>query len=749
MTWADELRITEADIADLCGPAAFERARRYYRNGHVRNPRIKDNTLLADVLGSASEPYQVEIGLFDDELAGMCDCPVVDDFCKHIGAVLFAWVYSPHRFAGYSASVLPSDHSPVAGPRSAVPDQDVTSIDQWLPSETDPEDQWLELLDGRTVAELRQIARRRGISLRGNAKYDLIAQVASGLVAPDGVRQAIASLTPEERVVLDLVRILDEGGPVKAIVLYGTLASLDVTLPTDPAAVLLDLRDRGLIAAGPHGAYDEDAYCMPAHIRQYLPPADYLVHRVDAPLLREDVPPARAALDELLYLLCRHFQDHALTRRPAPDGLLLEKSSDRLRGWRNVPGEIAQIQFRRNWEWLEEIALTALPPEPDLSQGDLAALAPLASGDRELIDFACHLLRSLRMLSGKDHFVAHEDVLRHYLRYSPQRRRAIVARAWLELTSWHELNLVLHHDPRLRLRRFVGRHSSIKPKDIAERIARGRALLVRLLSALEEGVWYSFSALADTMRRLGAHYFADPGVGPSEQPQWWIELDLGAKLDPANPDDWDRGYAPILEAVLRGPLTWLGVASLAQAESGLAFRIDGLAALLAGSNTESSPAKSILSVSDELVVTVPAGYPDLAVHDYLSQVAAPITATPVGTSYLFTATRSRDAFALGYDAPSTLTFLERAGASLPASFCDNLLQWHHRYGDLHLYTNLTLIEFADDFVLPELLASTSLPKYLIYRFSPRLIAIDPDSSSSFTSELVRKGHTPKLIAGPE
>jgi hypothetical protein len=72
-----------------------------------------------------------------------------------------------------------------------------------------------------------------------------------------------------------------------------------------------------------------------------------------------------------------------------------------------------------------------------------------------------------------------------------------------------------------------------------------------------------------------------------------------------------------------------------------------------------------------------------------------------------------------------------------------LNQWWQNFGSVQIYQDVALMEFGDDYVLGELLAGTSLPRYLLFRFSPRLIAIRPEGAVQLRDELVKKGYTPK------
>ena len=58
--------------------------------------------------------------------------------------------------------------------------------------------------------------------------------------------------------------------------------------------------------------------------------------------------------------------------------------------------------------------------------------------------------------------------------------------------------------------------------------------------------------------------------------------------------------------------------------------------------------------------------------------------------------------------------------------------------------NLTVIEFADDYVLQELLSQSDLQEHLLFTFGPRLVAVRPESAEAIARQLVKKGYTPML-----
>jgi hypothetical protein len=62
-----------------------------------------------------------------------------------------------------------------------------------------------------------------------------------------------------------------------------------------------------------------------------------------------------------------------------------------------------------------------------------------------------------------------------------------------------------------------------------------------------------------------------------------------------------------------------------------------------------------------------------------------------------------------------------------------------------LYDKLTVMELADDMALRELLAGTSLNKYIVHQFSPRLVVVRDEGVDELMNELIKKGYTPRTV----
>ncbi len=95
--------LAEANLQSLTDSGSFSRGRTYFRNGHIREPVLRDASIEALCDGSDSMPYRVTATLAprgergDNPREVGCTCPR-GGFCKHIVALLLTWIDNPDRF---------------------------------------------------------------------------------------------------------------------------------------------------------------------------------------------------------------------------------------------------------------------------------------------------------------------------------------------------------------------------------------------------------------------------------------------------------------------------------------------------------------------------------------------------------------------------------------------------------------------------------------------------------------------------
>lgn len=95
--------LTERDVKAQTDSGSFSRGRTYFRNGHIRETVLRGDSIEAFCDGSDFAPYRVQATLAplgepgENPRSASCTCPR-GGFCKHIVALLLAWVDDPGRF---------------------------------------------------------------------------------------------------------------------------------------------------------------------------------------------------------------------------------------------------------------------------------------------------------------------------------------------------------------------------------------------------------------------------------------------------------------------------------------------------------------------------------------------------------------------------------------------------------------------------------------------------------------------------
>jgi len=93
-------QFSEDDIPKRVGERSFERGRRYFQGGAIRNARRQGPTLKAYCEGSRPEPYRVQVTFGSKGIEEAdCSCPVgAGGHCKHVAALLLTWLHRPEEF---------------------------------------------------------------------------------------------------------------------------------------------------------------------------------------------------------------------------------------------------------------------------------------------------------------------------------------------------------------------------------------------------------------------------------------------------------------------------------------------------------------------------------------------------------------------------------------------------------------------------------------------------------------------------
>ena len=92
--------VSERTISDWVGPRSFKLGRSYFENEAIFDSRRQGSALKACCQGSMPQPYRLRVAFGADGIEEAdCSCPVGSGGrCKHIGALLIAWLAKPDDF---------------------------------------------------------------------------------------------------------------------------------------------------------------------------------------------------------------------------------------------------------------------------------------------------------------------------------------------------------------------------------------------------------------------------------------------------------------------------------------------------------------------------------------------------------------------------------------------------------------------------------------------------------------------------
>lgn len=764
MSYQDDIeflhRLSRADIDDMLTRASLNKARDYQRQRRVINREVGENTIYAQVRGSEPEPYDVEISVEDGEVYAGCTCPYeLSGWCKHIGAVLLEWIENRGSF------------NPVDKRQDSLFEQD--DLD-WLDDE-DEDENWFEdededvdlpqdappvvnenlfeqelqnLLGRFKIDELREIARQRRINLTVTRKEEIVQMLAERLADRDQVQALIAQSDDLSRRILTFLHLYAPPG-------YGTplnyIQPLGLKGQSNEAIRqrVESMARQALII--PFTQNKIVYYVLPQISRLCLPP---LPGEVDPwPLAqvsqlnveRRDF----AMLTQKLYRLWTYLHEHQPRRALLPPADPIESQWNHLTGWRHDPDEIAQARKGGQYFAIPNQALSVPPAPYYLTEADQSTLCRLLNASPEEIEFYCALLNLMGALSGEagEIIQTERSAIQTLLSMPLDLQLAVLTSTWQEMVEWSEMDGILRSVKDIGVRRNVT-YTTYKLDDLYEEWQEGRQSLIRFLILLDEDTWVSVEALQHKIHELRpnlAHAMSHSGV-------WWLESTRKKKQFGAGFEDWLISYGRLVVATLTGPLAWLGILDLGYQDGRLAaVRLTPAGAFILGRRQRAfAPPRTVeldraVRFNDDLTVDVMPGMVSMELYALLNTMARLENATPQHLSYHLDANSVHHLYEQGATAQTLIERLNQfSPAPVSAAWQRRLREWETHYGQLHLYQGIALIELADDFALQELLASTSLRDHLVYQFSNRLIAVQPQAVDGLVQEMEKRGHTPRI-----
>ncbi|MGI8588764.1 MAG: helicase-associated domain-containing protein [Chloroflexia bacterium] len=632
-----------------------------------------------------------------------------------------------------------------------------------------------EALGAQKIALLRVTAKARRLGIKSTQREALVTAVLDNLLDPGARAEAIGGLRQPARAILALGLLLDWD---KQAITPGNMRKLlregEASATTIDGA-LAGLAEKGLMLPATAGYPGPDPpYRLPEALRAGLVPLLPEAHAYTGDLLRPTEHPAAFMLSKIGSLLDALESGSYSLAGPEP------------RTYRGRP-----TRAMGRWEIVDtpvHHARTGDEPSngievatgrPLMAEDDMERLRQASGlGSDDEVTFYLYILEALGLLRRTGQTLSVLSIVADtFADKTPAEAIAAVIAAVITMNSWSELDRLLAGDPTLALFRNNSLYYAEPPHMRAE-VTVMRQALISVLAWLPVGAWYDVHSVLGIVRRFFPELPVTlaPTANTREQQTWWLARAGGPVgswiyLDRHSTADWMRGLGKLLAAMIGGTLSWLGLVE-ATAINGLppkagappaGFRItelggavfskrpDAVASvplLPAGSKPDPKrgPSVRVRADADGLLLTLDpraTGTEDMIL---LGKFTAPVRVDAETCVYQMTGGTARAGFEAGLSADEMETELRRlAGDGLPLSVPQRIATWWDAYGRLRFHTGVSLISFSDEFTLTELLTTTNLGNYLLYQFSPRLVAVKSDDVDKLLDELARAGHTPRVI----
>lgn len=695
--------LSEGQLRAATHPDQFAEVEAIVAHGHVQQRQQLGRHALAAQVTDGNQRHRSLFFIEDGHNYAHCTCEAsTHSLCPHVLALLLAWLRDPASF-----TAAPTDDHPTLSaavrhkPRSANRQNGV------VPKESG----FQQHLKTLTQDELRKLANRYKLPVGAQRRELLYTAVSQALSNPATVRAAIRALTPEMRRMLVLFELHDHGDGLPAYQINHHAEHLGFQLlAIHPGKVLDSLGEIGLVAR----AYDHYALLQAA--RPLLPPDVSLLPRYTGLAPTSDIPPHHPT--ELLRLLT-----HTLVL--AQTGLLQAARPAR-------PPAAPAGRGKR------------VPPAPNpltvdlLTSEALARLMQATHAPRAQLDYVLRLLGDLDILA----FTAGQPVYVNTIAWERfahlpalQQLRTLFDRTH-QRTRWTELILAGE---------MAGDRIVLQPGASATAIEALQAFLtqnrgfhINLLRQAPTGVWLDMEAYVSLAWRLNT-------IGPGAERR--------RPRRNARSQEEEIHHA-VAHALFVGPWAWLGLVDLLPGPTSepVAFRLTELGEYYLQRRTsapalphDDAPARALRYTADGDIALNPAAL-HAATLDLLSTLGEPLLNDDGELRYRPTLAGAAACFNRGLAPVAILRQLSRQTENEPPiALTSRLMRWHDRFGQLQLYPELALISLADDYALAELLATTALPQHLIYKFNPRLIAVDPVAVDDLIAEFTLRGYAPKRV----
>jgi len=595
-----------------------------------------------------------------------------------------------------------------------------------------------DVLGQYSNASLQQMARQRGLEVKGKNKVALIGELAPDLYDRERILRALDDLAPLERLLLD--EVILAGGDVSTQLIKDRLegeGKVEKSQGTNPWEKRMDARGSpwavgsrrfadlvarlgvlGLMfASGPDGlgtivelATGGRRLTIPDEILQHLPRPEVALQAVAVPEVVQSAEPGALLRDVYLLLSLADRAPFPLTAR----------------------GQIA----KRTLVQIDAVLQVHEGAAQARSEDDLGRLSFLRA-----------LLEELGLLVVRMGTIAAAEGAAAFVAKPAGERRRLLYEAYCRQRRWCELFRI----PNLTINtRNVGRGTP-------EAVVVARRRILGHIAELPVGEWVSLKQVVGFMRRRDPEFMLSrtpsPGYyyGFHYQPNLYAE---GNGLGWTFPDirseaqGWEVVEGGFILVVLVKALAWLGVVDVGEsAGEAVAVRLtsDG-ARLLKGEEPPTEPAapQVVVQPNFQIFAFPPTGEDVLFRLDHMAER---IRAEQV-FEYRLTRASVYRAQRLGIDTATIAAFLSAVSATpIPQNVQRTLVEWGEQHERIVVRQGVSLLHAVDEATLDALYADPALAGLLGRRLAPDVALVRPAELSSLYKRLLAAGKLAALSEG--
>lgn len=752
------------------------------KGGHSTGAYPTNRSIAAEDAQSEQQRYSVDIEIqSSNNWQAHCSCSSTPGtICRHVTALLYEWLARPEAFIpslqpGF-AQATPVKLEEV---KASSEEQRSTPKPARQPAKTGyaatlrgptPSNNLDDILGQLSLSDLRGIAREYDITTIGLNKQQLAEAIVVVLQQPEVIRKVASTLEKPQRQLLATLALA--GGSMADDDLHGLFERFAFGPPEHLQRILLVLQNKGLLfhtslnsapqqRIGLSGALYDVGWSIPAEVQAAL--------HVPVPITPFNMQPDDASAAPLI----QHYEAYSLLADlllvgRALDGYRL--GSDDLKEEGNPTGTLrASAQFsaaRTPGTPAHEEAGNIAPPNGLPSPALIEKLQSTIPRSPIFLNYALRLLRLAGILHKENDGTAYLRLLSNaaHLLLGPGNKEVVrdLFELWLTHPGYDELYDLQEEGLRLCCRTTQLNHPLLRPGELEAENREARQTLVALIAQAPLNQWISFLPFARFIYRLNPTFLQKrQRLFPS--PHWWLEQEEGRPLQPTQLSDWMHAEGHYLARLLRGPLHWWGISDLALSSEGrlLAFRLTPLAGLLlhdregqvngsaqGSASTKDEGAEKLLEVLEtgELLVTcTPRAWPLIELIEEFAEFAG-VHATRL--CYRLAPGSLTGALRHGKQPARLLHMLRGLAAKeqLENGPLQRLLaqleHWIASYGQVRLYTGVSLLEVADTLVMRELVATTSVEEQIVQTITPTRMILRKQGVERLIEDLKRRGQVP-------